>query len=190
MKFTYGLALAALAFAAGCGRQEKAEAVRLSQALTQKQADFNSASAKEAALVENARAVCTAITAHGTGRGPELAQNAGLVNALATSAVEISTHLSQVRLAVSDLSLSQEYTQGIRAGLITEFTRRQRFLQDVRSLLEQSATDFLAFQKQKDYKGETIPDGITKLDAALQRYKAPPDAVGSTLAELKTKYGL
>ncbi|MBZ5584319.1 MAG: hypothetical protein LAQ30_19315 [Acidobacteriia bacterium] len=190
MRFTYGVALAALVFAAGCGRQEKAEGLQLSQALTQKQGDFNSANAKEAALVENARAVCAAITTHGTGRGTELAQNAGLVNSLAGSAVEVSTHLSQVRQAISDLSLSQEYTQGIRAALNTELTRRQRFLQDVRSLLEQSATDFLAFQKQKDFKGETIPDGITKLDAVLQSYKAPPDTVGSTLAELKTKYGL
>ena len=190
MKFKYCLALAAVVFGAGCGKEERAEAVRLSKALTQKQPDFASANAAEKDLVDNARVFCGAITANGAGRGQELAQNASVVTQLANSAVEISGHLSQVRQAVYDLSLKQEYPQSIRATLITEFTKRQRFLQDVRSMLEQSSTDFLAYQKLRDFKGDTFPDGIGKLNAVLESYKPPADAVGTALAALKTKYNL
>lgn len=190
MRFHYGLALAALVFATGCGRQEKTEAVRLYKVLSQKQADFASANAKEKDLVENVRALCAAITSYGAGRGAELAQNAGVVTQLANSAVEVSAHLSQVRQAVYDLPLNQEYAQSLRGGLITEFTRRQRFLQDVRSMLEQSANDFRDYQKLKDFKGDTIPGSIGKLDAVLQSYKPPADTVGSMLTALKTKYNL
>lgn len=182
--------LAGVLFLAGCGKEERTEATRLSHTLAQKQADFAAADSMEKDFVASARAWCGGITANGAGRGAELEQNATVATELAKSAVAISLRLSQVRQAVYDETLRHEYPQSIRTGLITEITRRQRMLQDMRALLDQSAPEFLAYRQSKTYAGDQYPGGIGKLDALLQAYRAPDDAVGSDLAALKAKYNL
>jgi len=184
------LLLAAVALLTGCGKQERIEAVRLAKVLAEKKANFASANTIEKDFVSNARAWCGGITANGAGRGVELDQNATVAAELAKSAVSVSMQLSQVRQAVEAQPLKEEYPRDVRNVLITQLTKRQRLLQDIRASLEQSATQFLEFRHSKAYVGDTYPDGIGKLDALLHTYKAPEDAVGTALAALKAKYRL
>ena len=184
------LLLAVAALITGCGKQARTEAVQLAKALTEKKANFASADAIERDLVSNARAWCGGITANGAGRGAELDQNATVAAELAKSLVAASAQLGQVRNAIEGQPLKEEYPQSIRNELITQLTKRQRMLQDMRALLEQSATQFLEYRHNKAYVGDTYPDGIAKLDTLLQAYKAPEDAVGTALAALRAKYSL
>jgi len=184
------LLLAAAALSTGCGKQERIEAVQLAKVLTEKKANFAAADSIEKDLVSSARAWCGGITANGAGRGVELDQNATVAAELAKSTVAASTQLSQVRQAVDGQPLKEEYPRSIRNALITQLTRRQRLLQDMRALLEQSAAQFLEYRHSRAYVGDTYPDGIGKLDVLLRAYKAPEDAVGTAIADLKAKYRL
>ena len=91
---------------------------------------------------------------------------------------------------VEDLTLQEEYPREVRNTLITQLTQRQRLLQDMRALLEQSAPQFLEYHKLKTYAGDTYPDGIGKLNTMLGAYKEPQDAIAAALGALKTKYSL
>jgi hypothetical protein len=184
------LLLAVAAYLTGCGKQEHNEAVQLAKALTAKKADYVSSNTIEKDFVNSARAWCAGITTNGAGRGAELEQNSSVAAQIAKSAVAVSAQLSQVRQAVDDLPLKEEYPREVRNTLITQLTKRQRVLQDMRALLEQSAPQFLDYQKIKAYAGDTYPDGIGKLNTMLGTYKEPEDAIGTALAALKTKYGL
>ena len=184
------LLLAAAALLTGCGKQERTEAAQLAKVLAGKKANFASANAIEKDLVASARAWCGGITANGAGRGVELDQNARVAAELAKSAVAASTELSQVRQAIDGQPLKEEYPRSVRNELITQLTERQRQLQGIRALLEQSATEFLGFRQSKAYVGDTYPAGIGKLDALLRSYGAPEDAVGTAIAALKAKYSL
>lgn len=184
------LLLAAAALITGCSKQERIEAVQLASVLTEKKANFAAANAIEKDLVSSARAWCGGITANGAGRGVELDQNAMVATELAKSAVAASTELSQVRQAVDGQPLKEEYPRSVRNALITKLTNRQRLLQNMRALLEQSAPQFLEYRNSKAYVGDTYPDGIGKLDTLLNAYRAPEDAVGSALAALNAKYSL
>jgi hypothetical protein len=190
LKSRYWWFLAAVAFASGCGKQERIESVQLSQALKKNQANFATANSVEKDFVSNARAWSAGITANGAGHGVELDQNATVATELAKSAIAIGAQLGQVRQAVYDLSLKEEYPQNVRDSLITELAKRQRLLQDMRALLQQSVQDFVEYRHSKTYAGDTYPSGIGQLDALLQAYKPPEDAVESALAGLKTKYKL
>ena len=117
-------------------------------------------------------------------------QNATVATELAKSAVAASAELSQVRQAVDGQPLTEEYPRSVRNALITQLTKRQRTLQNMRALLQQSATQFLEYRQSKAYVGDTYPDGIVKLDSVLQAYRAPEDAVGTALAALNAKYSL
>jgi hypothetical protein len=184
----YWLLLASVALVAGCGRQERAEAVQLAKALKGQQANFASANAIEKDFVSSARAWCGSITANGSGRGAELDQNAAVAAQLAKSAVAVSAQLSQVRQAIDGPSLTEEYPEHVRDGLTTQLTKRQRTLQDMRALMEQSAPQFLEYKQLKAYKGDRYPDGVGKLDALLRAYTPPEDAVGAAVASLQEKY--
>jgi len=184
------LLLAAVAFIAGCGKQERAEAVQFSKALKEKKANFASADTIEKDFVSSARAWCGGITTKGAGRGAELDQNAAVAAELAKSAVAISAQLSQVREAIDGVSLKEEYPKSVRNELTTQLTKRQRQLQDMRALLEQAAPEFLEYRKSKAYVGDTYPNGVGKLDALLGAYKPPEDALGTALGALQAKYSL
>jgi hypothetical protein len=182
--------LMAVAFMTGCGKEERGEAVRLTKVLSEKQADFARANTIEKDFVSSARAWCGGITANGAGRGIELDQNATVATELAKSTVAISTELSHVRQALNDQSFKEEYPQNVRAELITQLTNRQRRLQDMRALLEKSALQFPEYRRDKTYAGDAYPGEIGKLNAMLQAYRAPEDAVSAALAALKAKYKL
>jgi len=141
-------------------------------------------------LISNARAWSGGITANGAGRGAELDQNAAVAAELARNTVAVSSQLSQVRQAIDSLPLKEEYPREVRDVLTTALTKRQRALQEMRALLEQSATQFLEFRQSKTYTGDTYPDGIGKLEALLHAYMSPDDAVATAIAALQEKYEL
>jgi len=190
VKLRYCCWLAAVALFSGCGKEERIEAVGFSNILQQKHADFASANALEKDLLASARSWCGSIMENGAGRGDQLNQNAAVAQDLAKSAAFISTQVGAVRQAIYDVSLKQEYPQSIRVNLITQLTKRQRSLQEVRALLDDSAPGFLDLRLSKDYKGDAYPGGIPKLNAMLESYGNPKDVVGEAIQSLKTKYDI
>jgi hypothetical protein len=182
--------LAAVVSITGCGKQERTEAIQFAKVLTGEKANFASANTIEKDFVSNARAWCGGITVNGAGRGVELDQNAAVAVELAKSVAAVSSQLGQVRQAIDDQPLEEEYPRHVRSVLTTELTKRQRLLQDMRALLQQSAPQFLEYRHSKTYAGDTYPDGVGKLDALLHAYQAPEDALGTALAALQAKYGL
>jgi hypothetical protein len=186
----FSVVLAAAVCLAGCGKQEHNEAVQLAKALSAKKADYASSNATEKDFIASARAWCAGITTNGAGKGAELDQNASVATQIAQSAVAVSAQLGQVRGVLDDQPLKEEFPRDVRNTLITELTKRQRQLQDMRALLEQAAPQFLDYKKIKTYAGDTYPDGIAKLNAMLEAYKEPEDAIATALTALKTKYGL
>ena len=186
----YCLFLAAVASITGCGKQERNEAVQFAKVLTQERATFAGANKAEQEFISSARAWCGGILTNGAGRGAALDQNAAMATELAKSAVAISSQLSQVRQAIDGQPLKEEYPQEVRDELTTQLTKRQRLLQNMRALLEQSAPQFLEFRRSKTYAGDTYPDQVGKLDALLRSCTAPGDAVATALAALQAKYGL
>jgi hypothetical protein len=184
----YCLLLATVAFLTGCGKQERTEAVQFAKTLTQTKTAFASANTIEKEFVSNARIWCGSITASGAGRGATLDQHAAVATELAKSAVAVSAQLSQVRQAIDGQTLKEEFPKGVRNELTTQLTKRQRMLQDMRALLQQSAPQFLEHRNDRSFKGDTYPDGVGKLDALLGSYKLPEDAVGNALASLQKQY--
>jgi len=190
LKSQYCLLLAAVASITGCGKQERSEAVQFVKVLTGTKANFASANTIEEDLVKNARAWCEGITANGAGRGVELDQNAAVAAELAKSAVVISSELSQVRQAIDGQPLKEEYPRQVRDILTTELTKRQRLLQVMHGLLEQSAIQFLESRHSKAYMGDKCPNGVAELDSLLRTHIAPDDALGAAIGALRAKYGL
>ena len=188
-KSRFGLLVAAAVAISGCGRQERTEAVQLAKVLEGQKANFASANAIEKDFAGNARAWCEGITASGAGRGAELDQNASVAAQLAKSAVAASTQLSQVRMAIDATNLTEEFPEHVRNELTTQLTRRQRSLQEMRSLLEESAPQFLDYKKMKAFAGDSYPGGVSRLDALMRSYQPPADALGAAIAELQEKYG-
>jgi hypothetical protein len=190
LKIRYFMALAAGLWLAGCGEQEKTEGIQLAKILKAQQADFMKTNATERDFIANARAWCGGITSNGAGRGKELDQNAAVSAALAKTAVDISTNLSGLRQAITAPALTEEYPVSIRDGLINDLTKRQRALQEMRAALQDASPQFLQYAHQNGYKGDTYPDGITKMNTLLQSYSSPTDIVGTALDALKDKYKL
>ena len=181
--------LAAIAGISGCGKQERLEGLQLAKALQGQKANFASANSVEKDFAGNARTWCGSITANGAGRGAELDQNSLVAAQLAKSAVTVSGQLSPLRQAIDGVNLTEEFPQHVRNQLTTQLTKRQRSLQDMRALLEQSAPQFLEYKKIKNYAGDTYPDGVGKLDPLMRAYMPPEDALGNALAALQEKYG-
>jgi len=190
VKLRYCWLLAAVALFSGCGKEERTEAVRFSKTLQQKSADFAEANAMEKDFLASARSWCDSIMADGAGRGDQLNQNAAVAKDLAKSAAFISTQVGTVRQAVYDEPIKHEYAQSIRVNLITQLTKRQRLLQESRALLDDSAPGFLDLRLSRDYKGDSYPGGIPKLNVMLEGYSSPADIVADAIKSLKTKYDI
>ena len=190
MKLTYSWLAVLAVVLVGCGKEERTEASQFSKVLTAKQANFANANTLEKSFISSARDWCGGITANGSGKGAALDQNAAVAAQLAKNAVAIGAELSQVRQAVDDLPLKSEFPQGVRATLATQLTKRQRYLQEMRALLEQAGPEFLTYKANKTYAGDLFPGGLSKLEAMLDRYAIPNDDVGTALTALKTKYEL
>lgn len=184
------LFLAAALFMGSCGKQERSEAAQFAKVLAEESATFASANSTERDIVNSARAWCGGITTNGAGRGVELDQNAAVAAELGKSVVAISAQLSEVRQAINRQSLTGQYPRDVRAELTDQLTKRQRMLQELRVLFEQSAPQFLEYKQNKAYVGDTYPDGVAKLDSLLRTYSPPNDAVGAALTALQTKYRL
>lgn len=182
--------VATAVFLGSCGKQERSEAVQFAKVLTDEKVTFASANTTERDFVNNARAWCGGIMTNGAGRGAELDQNAAVAAELGKSVVAISAQLSEVRQAINRQSLTGQYPRDIRAELTDQLTKRQRMLQEMRMLFEQSSPQFLEYKQNKAYVGDTYPDGVAKLDALLRTYSPPSDAVGAALTALQTKYKL
>jgi hypothetical protein len=190
LKLIYCLGLAAALALCGCGGAEKKEAVSFAKTLKQKQADMQGAIDVERDFVKKARPWVEQIQTGGAGKGAQLEQNAATATELAQMTATISNHLSQVRQAVYDKPLKTEYLQDIRLGLITDITKRQRTLQELKTLFEGVAPEFLSFKKNATYKGDTYPGGISKIDAITNSYSSQLDIVSDALKSIKAKYEL
>ncbi len=190
MRIHHSYVLLPLIFAAGCGRQERSEALSLCKALDQQKAGFASTNGLERELLNGTRAWTGDITSAGAGKAAELAGKAQAARDLVKSADAVSSGLGQLREAISKVSLTKEGLQQIRADLNDQITKRQRYLQEVRSLLEGCAKGFLQLQQNRQYAGDSYPGEVGKLDQMLQPYKGPQDIVAGVMADLKTKYGI
>jgi hypothetical protein len=190
MKLRYCWLVAAVVLSAGCGKEERMEAVRLDKLLTEKKAAFAESNAQEKEFVSGVRSWSTAISTSGGGVGAQLAQNVSIAQDLAKSAASVSAEVGLVRQAVYDQPAQKEFIQGVRNTLIGELTRRQRLLQDIRMALQETATAFQGFQQSRDYKGDTYPAGIDKLNRLMGSYKEPVDAVADAMNALTAKYNI
>lgn len=182
--------LAAAVILTGCGKEERAEADRLAKLLVETKAGYAKANAIEKEFVGNARAWCGGLAEKGAGRGAELEQNTIVAAELAKSVAAIGGQLGEMRVAVSAPALQKEFTRGVRSELIAQLTARQRALQDLRALLDESAKQLAAYKSNKAYAGDAYPGEIAKLSSILQAYKAPPDVVETALASLREKYNI
>ena len=180
---------AAVAVLCGCGAGRQ-EALSLGKVLTENRQEFSGGSATENDLVAATRGWAEGIVANGAGQGAQLEQNVAAADDLAKSAGLVSLQLGQLRKAVYDLSLQKEFTQGLRSALITEITRRQRTLQDLRSALTDSAGQLRLMGQTRAYKGESYPAAIDRLAQMTQGYKPPKDTVGDMLTTLKNEFGI
>jgi len=188
MKVCWFMAAAVLLTA--CGRQERREAASLCRALSGKQADLVAVNNLEKDLVGSARPWCEGILSNGGGKGKVLEENAESAKTLAMSASAVATQLSHLRQTIYDLPLKEEYPQSVRSALINQIMQRQKRLQEIRMALDASAADFLNFSRSRDYKGDSYPAAIDKLNTLLSGYAAPDDALGKAIGDLKTKYTL
>jgi hypothetical protein len=189
-KFLYASLLAAVVFMAACGKEERREAVSLCKTLRLEQVDLAAVNALEKDLLGSTRAWCNGIINNGAGKGKELEENAASAKSLAQSASTVATQLSQVRQAIYDLPLKQEYPQGVRSTLINQIMKRQKMLQEVRIALDASAAGFLEFSRSRAYNGDTYPAGIDKLNSLVSGYSGEEDAVGNAIRDLTVKYTL
>jgi hypothetical protein len=190
MKLRYCGLLLAVALFSGCGRQEKKEAITLYKVLRQNQANFRSTNASEKEFLDGTKAWAEGVAGNGSGTGALLDRNAAACQEMAQSAVVLSNQLGQVRQAIYDLSLKEEYPQSIRVGLLSQIQKRQKLLQEVRAALQDSAKGFTEFAQAKGYKGDSYPGGIGQLTTMLSGYKGPDDAVAQAITSLQEKYSI
>ena len=148
-------------------RQGRADrGVQFSKALTAKQANFATANTLEKSFVASARDWAAASRPMGRGKGDALDQNAAVAAELAKNAVAIGAELSEVRQALDDLeTLKSEFPQDVRSTLVTQLTKRQRYLQEMRALLEQAGPEFLTYKANKSYAGDLFPGDSTNSKA-------------------------
>jgi len=190
MKLRFGWLPIALAALCGCGGAAHQEALSLCKILANGHADFLAANAKETELMAATAAWADTIIRSGAGRGGQLEQNAKVAEDLANSADQVGTQVGQLRKAIFDLALQQEFTQGVRSTLTTQLTRRQRTLQELRTALTESAAQFRELSQTRSYKGDSYPTAIDKVNQMAQTAKPPEDVVGQALSALKDKYGI
>jgi hypothetical protein len=181
---------AAIVFSSGCGKEERREAVGFYKVLVEKRAGFAESNGLEKDYIGSVRSWCESIVANGSGLGTQLEQNASVARDLAKSAETISAQLGLVRQAVYDLSIQKEYPQDIKNALIGQLTKRQRFLQDLRAALDDSAKGFEALGQSRAYKGDSYPNAMGTLTGVLQTYHTPGDPVADAVTALSTKYSI
>lgn len=189
-RLPYCWLLVAVLCLAACGKQERREAASLCKTLSQKQADLAAVNALEKDLLGSTRSWCDGIVNKGGGKGKELEENAESAKTLALSAGAVANQLGQVRQAIYDLPLKEEYPQSVRGLLINQILHRQKMLQEVRMALDASAAGFLDSARSRAYTGDSYPAGIDKLNSLVSGYRGPEDDLGKAIQDLKVKYTL
>ncbi|HWC97096.1 MAG TPA: hypothetical protein VG456_10110 [Candidatus Sulfopaludibacter sp.] len=174
----------------GCGRETHREAVALCQTLEKNQPNYNTANGMERDLVASTRSWTETIMTAGGGHGAELTQNGGVARELAKSADLISTQLGELRKVVYDQQLQKEELQTVRTTINAQISKRQKFLQELRTALQQTAEQFDALAQSRAYKGDTYPPGIDRVSQIVQSYHTPEDAVRQAVESLKPDYGI
>jgi len=190
MKFRCCCLAAAIVLSSGCGKEERREAVGFYKVLLEKRAGFAESNGLEKDFIGSVRSWCESIAANGAGRGDQLNQNASVARDLAKSAETISAQIGLVRQAVYNQAIHQDYPQSVRDALIGQLTKRQRFLQEIRAALDDSAAGFEALGQSRNYKGDSYPPAIDKLTAVAQSYRAPSDSVAEAVTALAAKYSI
>lgn len=174
----------------GCGRETHREAVALCQVLEHGQPVYTNANGMERDLVVSTRSWTDTIMTSGAGHGAEVTQNAAVAKELARSADLISTQLGELRKAMNDQPLQKEELQAVRSTINAQISKRQRFLQEIRAVLQDTAAQFETLGQSRAYKGDTYPPGIDRLSQLLQGYHSPEDAVRLAVESLKADYGI
>ena len=90
----------------------------------------------------------------------------------------------------SDLRWNQAQPCPAHPGGVAQLTKRQRFLQEARALLDDTGPGFLELGLGPGYKGDSYPDSIPKLNVMLEGATSPADIVGEAIKSLKTKYDI
>lgn len=190
MRSTLIVWIAACIVLCGCGRQAHREAGALCQVLVKNQAAYGTANGMERDLVKSTRQWTETMMTGGAGKGLQIAENAGVAKELAHSADIISIQLGELRKTLYDQTVQTEELQAIRSTINTQISKRQKFLQEIRGVLDQTAVQFVALGETRAYKGDSYPAGIDRLVALLQSYHSPEDAVGQAVDSLKADYGV
>ncbi|HWQ55552.1 MAG TPA: hypothetical protein VN442_17830 [Bryobacteraceae bacterium] len=174
----------------GCGRQERTEAVRFWKVLENQRADFTAFTEQETRFLDGAQSWCAGVMANGAGRGDQLDRNAETAGQLAKSADVLSGRLGRIRQAVYNEKLESDGTRSIRSTLIDQFAQRQRYLQEVRTMLQETAPAFLQFRNDRTYTADTYPGGLAKLNDRLSGPRGQRDVLEPAITALKEKYQL
>ena len=190
MKPMYCWLALACGLLSGCGGAARREAISLGRVLTDGRQDFASANATEKQVYTATGNWADAIVTKGAGSGAQLQQNASTAADLAKSADLVSNQLGQLRKAVYDQKLTQDFTQNVRSTLITRLTTRQRSLQDLRAALTEASSQFRELAQTRSYKGDSYPEAVDRLSRMAQSHSVPTDVVGEALNSLKEEYGI
>lgn len=174
----------------GCGRQERAEAVRFWKVLENQRAEFAAFTEQETRFLDGAQSWCGAVMADGAGRGDQLNKHAEIAGQLAKSADVLSGRLGRIRQAVYNEKLESDGTRSVRSTLIDQFAQRQRYLQEVRAMFQEIGPVFVQFRNDRTYTGDTYPGGLGKLNERLLGPRGTRDVLEPAISALKEKYKL
>jgi ABC-type transporter Mla subunit MlaD len=95
-----------------------------------------------------------------------------------------------LRKAVYDQQLQKEELQTLRTAINGQISKRQKFLQELRTALQQTAEQFDALAQSRAYRGDTYPPGIDRVSQLVQSYHSPEDAVRQAVESLKSDFGI
>jgi hypothetical protein len=182
--------LPALLLLAACGGARHDEAVRFSKTLIAQKTAFAAANAAEQQFLDQARAYCSDIVAKGAGKAADVEQKAVGAVALAQASLTPVNQLSQVRKAINDISLLQEFNGSVRGGLIDEISKRQRFLQEVKTQFENAALQLRTLAGRSDYTADSFPDEIRQLNDLLLGYRVREGTLDEAIKTVIEEYKL
>jgi hypothetical protein len=175
---------------AACGNKERDEAVLLSKTLNEKKPEFAKINALENEFLSAAKSWCSPIVTTGAGKQGDVASLADTGVTLGESAATVSTSVGAFRKSLADMSLMQEGTASIRSSLVDLLANRQRSLYELKTMLDASAGALRSMSKEKDYKPDSFPDEISKLNDKLLSYRVREGILDDALTQLKENYDL
>jgi hypothetical protein len=175
---------------AACGGREKQEAVRLSQTLTASKDGFAKVNASENEFLTATRSWCSGIVTSGAGKAADLDAKAEGALALSKASTTVSADIGAFSKTLSAITLEMEPTRAVRAGLLDQLANRQRSLYEMKVLLDESAPALRSLRDNKEYKGDSFPAPVGKLNDKLLNYRVREGLLDDAVAELKERYKL